>query len=135
MTATMTMKEAFSVLEVGKKYTLASMGEFGFPHAMNFVLTKIDFEKYAQYNDAVKIQYKGKGKRLERAQWLLPYSQVIIWPGWVSPNVEMYGEAEPGKTPGVTVSRSKFLSFDKGYMGIARASVEGEPLVEYMGSY
>lgn len=115
-------------LDVGKQYTLVSMGEFGFPYAIQMKLTGVEATKYAQYDDAVQIDFIVKGKRKETGIRFYGSKKLVIWEGFVNPNVEMYGAAKVSN--GMTVRESKWSSFDPRYIQTAINSVEQTPIVD-----
>jgi len=65
-----------------QKATLVTINEFGFPVSRLINLVSIERSKYAQYNSAVKITYKLKGKR-KAIRMVKTSGFVIILKGWI----------------------------------------------------
>lgn len=69
--------------------------------------------KYAQYNNAVKVVYRGKRKRSNTGfvQTYMPY--VVIVEGWDRPDPKELCDVTVSNENGVTVKKSSYASFDK----------------------
>jgi hypothetical protein len=70
--------------------------------------------KYAQYNNAIKIEYTPKNARKRRSfyQTYNPFLVVLRAEDAVEPD-SMLGPDTPGSNPGVTVSKSRYSCFDR----------------------
>lgn len=110
-------------LKAGQKYTFVGYNDFGFVYCQQITLEKAEEKPYAQYEKVLFLTYRAKKQRIFRRKVILPCDRFIIWEGWVSPNVNIWGPTENG------VSRSKFLSFSSEYLEEALASVEQKPVL------
>lgn len=72
-----------------KKATIYINRTFGI-RKIEVELQSVTTEKYAQYNNAVKLLYKVKGKRKISGEMLTYKPYCIIFPGWGHPNPESY---------------------------------------------
>lgn len=114
-------------LSQGNRYTLASMGDFGFCHPVQFTLEKISVGRYAQYDDCVSLIVKPKSARTLRSIQFYSRKVFAIWTGWVDVNTDPLG---PATVEGPIISsRSRYLSCDERYMTDAIASVSQKPLI------
>ena len=95
------------------KYTLVYVDDFGFPVAHKITLKGFYICEYAQYKDAVKIIYRGKGQRTDREMTLYNKS-IAIYKGWKDiPESITY---ETVKDDGYTIIRkSRYTGFDARY--------------------
>lgn len=89
--------------------------------------------KYAQYHKAINLIYLEKGKQKMRQTWVASHSPfVVVVPTnkAINPD-EMYGASEPGSTPGVSVARSRYSSFDPRWESdfMAKLKAEHVPIV------
>lgn len=122
-------------LEVGKKYTVVGLGEFGFPYKFQIILQEVRVEPYAQYPESYLVIFKLPRKK--NLRMLRFYENggvkgdVIVWDGWVTPDTTMYRKwdvSDYGLGP-VTTGES-LRCFDPAYLIIARESIEQKPLIE-----
>lgn len=120
--------QQFLNLQPGEKYTMWWFGNFGFPTCQQIKVVNVECRKYAQYDKSIKLLFTKKGGRRLLEMNILPKEAFIIWPGWITPDSEMYGQAEEREN-GVTVRRSKFASFDRGYVQAGLDSVSIQPVV------
>ena len=117
--------EEFIKLVPGDRYTIVWMGEFGFPCSRQITLTSVRKDRYAQYTEAYYVTFVPRGKRKNRQVVFYGKKAVIVWPGWVSPDVTMYRNTEIKDTDTGSVAVSKsFPCFDERYMTIALESVK-----------
>lgn len=119
--------ESLRNLKLGEKYTLVSMGEFGFPYKVQGVIVAVEFRPYAQYDDAVRITIKPKHKRKMYMYTFYGSKPLIVWNGHVEANTEMITSSS--EENGVTVMRSR-LSLDPQYLIDAKNSVKDAPIFE-----
>lgn len=97
-----------------EKVTVYTTGEFmGNVHRRDMNTLTIRVGKYAQYHDAINLIYKQKGKQKMASQWISydPFVVVVPTAKAINPD-DMMGASEPGSTPGVSISRSRYSSFD-----------------------
>ncbi|MCK5073276.1 MAG: hypothetical protein KAQ98_07600 [Bacteriovoracaceae bacterium] len=122
----------FADLKQGNKYTLVIQGEFGFLNAIQFTFEAVNFAKYAQYNDSAALIFLPKRKRKLRQIQFYGNKSFILWEGWQNPDTEIFGRSTPKSEGGpfsITVSKSKYSSFDSGYLEDALKSVPVAPLI------
>jgi hypothetical protein len=117
----------FTKLRQGEKYTMVTGGEMGFVRKTQFVFDSLKFGRYAQYHDSVQVIFKVRRKRNLSSIQFYGIKSFIIWEGFVDPVTDMYGA--PKLENGLTVRRSKYLSFDLGYFTDALNSVTQNPLI------
>ena len=100
-------------LQQNEKYTLVYVDDFGFPVAHKIMLKGFCICEYAQYKDAAKIIYRGKGQRMDREMTLYNKS-IAIYKGWKDiPESVTY---ETVRDNGFTVIRkSRYTGFDARY--------------------
>jgi hypothetical protein len=74
---------------------------------------KIQVGKYAQYDKAISVKYLQKGKQKWQGVWATYDPLVVVVPTdkAIQPD-DMFGDAELSSTPGVTVKKSRYSSFD-----------------------
>lgn len=120
-------------LEPGKRYTLFSISDFGFPYAMHITLEEAGIRPYAQYQESAYLSFKQKKHRRLSSVIFTPIKRFAIWEGWIDVNADMWGESEKSGN-GVTVTQSKYSSFDGRYFQDGLDSAP-KPLVVYKGRY
>lgn len=119
----------FARMEVGKKYTIVGMGEFGFPYQRQVRLTDTPKRReYAQYSDAVELRFLEKRKRTAVGIVICGIKKVAIYEGWIEADTEMLSSEVEESTPGVTSRKSKYASCDVRYFTDAVQSVDKEPI-------
>ncbi len=99
-------------MELGKKYTIAMLNDFGFPITIQIIPTSIEYTAYAQYDDAVHLVFKMKGRRKLFGKYL--YNQSFaIFEGWQ----ELPKDAWCNTTAenGVEIRTSKYYGFSHQY--------------------
>jgi hypothetical protein len=76
-------------------------------------LTVSTEQQYAQYKDAVKVEYTPKGARKQRGFWLTykPFLVVLDTKDAID-LAAILGDPEPGGSPDVSVQVSQYSSFD-----------------------
>lgn len=125
-----TLQKAFLAadLKQGNKYTLVYNNDFGFPVSVQITLESIEICAYAQYNDAVLLRFKPKGKRKFAAKYFYGSKTIAIYDGWKT-LPENFGYEVIRSTPECTTRKSKYASFDNRFI---TDSVEyfGTPLLQ-----
>lgn len=115
-------------LEAGKKYTVVSCGDFGFPIAKKITLEDVELTTYAQYSDCVKLTFKPFRKRKSYCQYLYDKS-FLIFEGWH--DLKDADTKNVIKDNGdVKVTMSKYVCFDSRYIDDLE-NVFGVPVVCY----
>ncbi|QDX94726.1 hypothetical protein EEL30_22045 [Brevibacillus laterosporus] len=109
----------------GERYTLFGFNEFGFPNAQHVVIKEAEVKKYAQYDYALYITFKPKGKRTWYQTVFTPRKTLVIWKGWQNVADEMYAT---DKIAGI-VTQTSYSCFDEKYLYQGLNSVSEEPLV------
>lgn len=118
-------------LEPGRKYTLVSFSEFGFPYQIQFVLKGMRYEPYAQYKESYCMIYRQPRQRQDRMIRFYGIKQYIIWEGWVYPKTDMYGSPRVNNYPeGQVTVRESWQCFDARYMQRALATVSQAPFIQ-----
>ena len=98
----------------GNKYTLVYNNDFGFPVSVQITLDSMKICSYAQYDDAVYLTFKPKGKRKLVGKYFYGYKghiKVAIYDGWKT-LPENFGYEVIRSTPECTTKKSKYASFD-----------------------
>ena len=98
-----------SGLEEGEKITIVRIGEFGGLNSVKGIYKEFSCEKYAQYDNAVKLIYRPKNKRQDYWMWL--YKDVIIYRGWLDIPEDLFWEVIREDEESI-MRKSIFMSFD-----------------------
>lgn len=106
-------------MKTGGRYSLAFLGEFGFPVCLNITLHSYRLEAWAQYDDAVTIIYTPAGKRKDRALRLYNRS-FLAYDGWRT--LDSSATFDVADRGGVTAMMSRYACFDERYMEDIRAN-------------
>lgn len=119
---------ALTQLESGQKYTLLVMSEFGIGAiAMQITLAEVKVSSYAQYSESVQLIFKPKGKRTLRGYRVHGSQSCAIWKGWLDIDTNAF-EVPILSESGLICRKSRYLSFDAGYMTDAIASAKAVPM-------
>ena len=110
---------------VGKKVTIYIMSEFGFPASHQVKITNVKIAPYAQYPEAITVQFRKPRQRKDRGFIVLPHRDFIIWEGWFEVNTEMFVKKEEKR--GLVTQESR-LCFDSQYTHTALNSVNQKPV-------
>ena len=95
------------------KATLYRRGEFlGAIHKIEVRAISVTREKYAQYESAVRVEYIEPRQRHARTFVDSHKPSVLVLDGWGHPDPDSAFGAEEQTAPGVTLSRSRYLSCD-----------------------
>lgn len=121
--------EQFKALKVGGQYTFVKFGEFGFPYHKKITLLEIRVQPYAQYPETVALVFKEKGKRKASGVRFYgqDYEQYLIYEGHHDVNTEAFVKTIEGP---FSVAKQSLASFDGEYLTRAKASVNGQPVIE-----
>mgnify|MGYP001367553671 CR=1 FL=1 len=130
----MTFNHIAQILKQGEKYTAVSFTEFGYPFSVQFRLVNAVVEPYAQYDEVLKLIIKKKGaKKYDSLLMCCPYQKLIIWEGWVNPDVDMWkGRVEVKED---VIIREALFAFDPRYLKYAIESVDKDPIIIYGYKY
>lgn len=99
-------------IPTGERVTIIKMGELGGVTSIKAAWDSWELTSYAQYNKAAKIIVKPFKKRGLYSMTLYNNPCVMIVSGWLDVPEALLYEDCPTTTPGVTVKRSIFGSFD-----------------------
>ncbi len=118
-------RELFKLSE-GKRYTIASMGDFGFCNSTQFTLEAIRVGRYAQYDHCVELIVKPKGKRNLRSIQFYGCKIFALWADWIAVNTDAFGA--PSQEGPFIARKSRYLSCDDRFLTDAILSVQQKPL-------
>ena len=124
-------RELFSLI-VGNRYTIASMGDFGFCNSMQFALEEIRVGRYAQYAHCVELIVKPKGKRSLRSIQFYGRKVFALWSDWIAVDTNAFGT--PTQDGPFVTRTSRYLSCDERYLTDAISSVSQKPLITCLSS-
>lgn len=97
-------------LRQGQKLTLIYIGDFGSIITSRIAFDSIEYGKYAQYDNAVKLVFKPENKRKLYYNWF--YRDMLVFDGWYELPENVLWEKVECSTPGMTARKSRFLSCD-----------------------
>lgn len=101
-------------LKAGCKYTLVYYSDFGFPVSVQITFDSMKICGYAQYDDAVLLFFKQKGKRKIIGKYFYGYKKLAIYEGWKElPEDFSFNTIRTGSD--YTLKKSKYTSFDDRY--------------------
>jgi hypothetical protein len=96
-------------LKEGQKYTLFRISDFGSMTISRITLDKVEYTKYAQYDNAVKLTFTPERKRTKYYSHF--YSELLVYNGWLELPTEVLYTVE--KTGTYTITKTKYLSCDR----------------------
>ena len=104
------IQEQFKNAELvdGQKLTLFYIGDMGGMIESRITFNSVDFTKYAQYDNAVKITFTPQNKRKQYYKYF--YSTLLIYNGWVELPKTVLNEIE--QTNDFIITKSKYGSCD-----------------------
>lgn len=114
-------------LSIGQRYTIASMGDFGFCYSLQFTLEAIRVGRYAQYDHSIELIVKPKGKRNLRSIQFYDRKVFALWSNWVDVNTDAFGK--PLQEGPFVARRSRYLSCYERFLTDAISSVRQTPLI------
>ena len=100
---------ANAFLSEGQKITLVRMNDFGGIASRKVIFKSFEYEKHAQYDNAVKVVYRPEGKRSDYYQYF--YNELLVFDGWVDIPRELFWESVPSAS-GFYCEKTKYLSCD-----------------------
>ena len=115
-------------LKPGKKYTLVYYSDFGFPVSVQMTYDSMKICGYAQYEDAVLLYFKQKGKRKIVGKYFYGYKKLAIYEGWKELPYGFLFETIRTE-PDYTLQKSKYTSFDDRYFSDS-INYLGTPLLQ-----
>lgn len=97
-------------LKVGDKFSLFRIGDFGMFEKIYGVFVGYEIKKYAQYDNAVCLQFKRDNGRKVYQMYL--YRDCLIYKGWHELPEELFWEELESSTGLCTIKHGKFMSCD-----------------------
>lgn len=118
-------------LQQGQKLTLFDISDFGSIITRRMTLDSVEYTKYAQYDNAVKLTFKPQGKRnLHYNYW---YSTLLVYDGWLDLPEDVLHIVE---TKGdFRITKSKYLSCDKKQFDEILSHFEGQGIKPLINTY
>jgi len=126
-------EEIASKMEVGKKYTIAFMNDFGYCSCVQVKLTGVEARSYAQYNDALHLKFRKPRQKKDRGVILYSRKSFVIYDGWVDVDQNMWGESQVSESSQSVVTRAKYMSCDIRNLTDIIDSSDVEPLAKHLG--
>lgn len=111
----------------GERYTVFTLGDFGFPIAYQFTLVSIEYTTYAQYDDAVVFTVRRKGKR-KNERFVYHGKSIQVYHGWQT-MPENFGFEVLEENEESVLCKSKYCCFDAGYMADAEKVFKNPALI------
>jgi len=96
-------------LKQGQKVTLFYITDFGSVANQMVTLDTVEYTKYAQHNNAVKLTWIPKGKRKQYYNFF--YSTLLVYEGWLELPKSVLHEVK--ETNDFVITKTKYLSCDK----------------------
>ena len=96
-------------LKQGQKVTLFYITDFGSVANQMVTLDTVEYTKYAQYDNAVKLTWIPKGKRKQYYNFF--YSTLLVYEGWLELPKSVLHEVK--ETNDFVITKTKYLSCDK----------------------
>ena len=96
-------------LKQGQKVTLFYISDFGSIVNQMVTLDSVEYTKYAQYDNTVKLTWTPKGKRKKYYNFF--YSTLLVYDGWLELPKNVLHEVS--ETNDFVITKTKYLSCDK----------------------
>jgi len=106
----------------GKKITMFSLGEMGFPQLVHCTLEKVEVKDWAQYTNILHIQYRPLRKRTSYLIRIKDHTDILFYDGYLNLKSDMFVED----------SKMTLKCFDKKYFEIAKNSTDKKPFLEHI---
>jgi hypothetical protein len=114
---------------IGKRITILKEGEIGFLHCIECKAQKVYRKPYAHYKDLLHVEYKPKGKRVNRLWRVMEYSSCAIFEGYIKLQTDIW-ESHMRSSDMKEILES-FLAFSEGSFDQALASTPQKPVYVY----
>ncbi|MFS1518540.1 hypothetical protein V1503_19065 [Bacillus sp. SCS-151] len=114
-----------------QKVTIIKFSDFGFPTVIHTNLFETINEKYAQYNESLRIVHKPKRKRSFYSNRILPKESILVYSGWVDIDQDILTN-NIEQSNKMTVKQSKYNCFDNQYMQDVINTIQVKPLINYI---
>lgn len=121
---------AVQELKQGRKVTIFKFSDFGFPVIFNTVIEQVLIEKWAQYNETMKMIHKPKRKRSFYSNRLLPDEKLLVYDGWLEVDIDKLTNNVIKENEYVTVKQSRYGCFDSQYLTDIVNLLNQEPIVK-----
>ena len=124
------IKQLFDKLEEDQNYTVWKFGEMGFPQCFNITLISKQLTSYAQYDEALLIKFKIKGKRKLSGFYIYGTSSpFIFWEGWYNTaQASNWWESQEYHEETKRSVRTGYTCFSDEYIKQALKSITAEPV-------
>jgi len=96
-------------LKQGQKVTLFYISDFGSITNQMVIIDSVEYTKYAQYDNTVKLTWTPKGKRKKYYNFF--YSTLLVYDGWLELPKNVLHEVS--ETNDFVITKTKYLSCDK----------------------
>lgn len=98
----------------GQKVTIVKFSDFGGLISPKITVDSVEYGKYAQYDEAVKLTYKPEKKRNLYYNWYHSGSPVLVFNGWIDIPESLLWEEVTSDNPNVlSMKKTRFLSCDR----------------------
>ncbi|GAA0854114.1 hypothetical protein ABER99_20520 [Paenibacillus glucanolyticus] len=129
----MSFQEIVKILKDSSKYTILMFDDLtGFPISIQITLSKAAIASFAQYPEALYLDYRVKRRRTNSQFVFLPNKSFIIWDGHIDVDTNMWGKWTRPSVASINVRRSKYNKLDKQYLVDGVNSTEQQPIIEYL---
>lgn len=99
-------------LKAGQRVTLVKIGEFGGIHPQHITINRVTNQKYAQYDDAVRIDHRPEHKRTDYYTFI--HGDCLVYDGWLPEIREDVLWDVVSESNNCIMKKGKFMSFDHG---------------------
>lgn len=117
-----------NTLNQGDKITICGMGEFGFPYVIQAKFERAEVKPWAQYDTTISFVFTPKGKRNARGLRIYDNTRITIYKDWIDLKDNGFTESK-NEENGVTISASRYSSFDHRYINDIKKQTNIEPFV------
>lgn len=98
----------------GQKVTIVKFSDFGGLINPKITINSIEYGKYAQYDEAVKLTYKPEKARSLYYNWYHNGSPMLVFAGWIDIPESLLWKEIPSNNPNVlSMKKTRFLSCDR----------------------
>lgn len=118
-------------LQQGQKVTLFYISDWGSIVDQQITLDSVEYTKYAQYDKSVKLTFTPKGKRKKYYNFF--HSTLLVYNGWLELPKDVLHSVE--ETSDFTITKTKFLSCDKGQYDAIMEHYEVQGLKPVINTY
>lgn len=118
---------------IGQRVTLYYICDLGINTVIQTTIEDVMSIKYAQHENSIHLMHKPKGKRSIVSQFILPYTNIVIYAGWVDVDVSsIYNVTE---TTHATYKQGKYKAFDKRNLTDVIDNMKLTPIIKRVGAY